>query len=82
MQAKNKKQIDEQLESGMIRKSWSERTSPLRCVHKPDGEIRITIDYKPLNKVIKSDNYPLQNIASIYKKLKIFSKIDLKSAYY
>ena len=54
-------------------------------VHKPDREIRITVDYKPLNKVIKSDNYPLPNIANVYKKLaqaKLFSKIDLKSAYY
>ncbi len=84
MQDKVKKRIDEQLESGMIRKSTSEWTSPLRWVHKTDGEIRITIDYKPLNKVIKSDNYPLHNIANIYKQLaqaKIFSKIDLKSAY-
>ncbi len=68
MQDKVQKQIDEQLESGMIRKSTSEWTSPLRCVHKPDGEIRITIDYKPLNKVIKSDNIPLPNTANIYKK--------------
>ena len=67
MQDKVKKQLDEQLASGMIRKSTSEWTSPLRCVHKPDGEIRITIDYKPLNKVIKSDYYPLPNIANIYK---------------
>jgi hypothetical protein len=69
----------------MIRRSISEWTSPLRCVHKTDGEIRITINYKPLKKVIKSENYPLPNIANIYKKLaqaKIFSKIDLKSAYY
>ena len=73
------------MESGILRKSTSEWTSPLRCEHKPDGEIRITVDYKPLNKVIKSDNYPLPNIANIYKKLaqaKLFSKIDLKSAYY
>jgi hypothetical protein len=52
----------------MIRRSTSEWTSPLRCVHKTDGEIRITIDYKPLTKVVKSDNYPLPNIANIYKK--------------
>lgn len=50
-----------------------------------DGDIRITFDYIPLKKVIKSDNYPLPNISDIYKKLsksKFFSKIDLKSAYY
>ena len=54
-------------------------------VDKSDGDIRLTVDYKPLNKVIKSDNYPVPNISEIYKKLsksKIFSKIDLKSAYH
>jgi hypothetical protein len=57
----------------------------IKVVHKSDGDIRITVDYKPLNKVIKSDNYPLPNISDLYKKLsksKYFSKIDLKSAYY
>jgi hypothetical protein len=34
-------------------------------VHKPDGDIRIKIDYKPLNKIIKNDNYPLPNISQI-----------------
>ena len=54
-------------------------------VHKPNGDIRITIDYKPLNKIIKNDNYPLPNISDINKQLaktNYFSKIDLKSAYY
>jgi hypothetical protein len=77
--------IKEQEAAGIIRKSKSEWTSALRVVHKPDGDIRLTVDYKPLNKIIKSDNYPLPNIAEIYKKLaksKVFSKIDLKAAYH
>ena len=79
---KVKQVIKEQEDAGFIRRSNSEWTSALRVVHKPDGDIRLSVDYKPLNKVIKSDNYPLPNIAEIYKKLaksKIFSKIDLKS---
>ena len=55
----------------------------LCVVHKTDGSIRITVDYKPLNAVIKGDVYPMPNIAEIYKKLaasRIFSKIDLKAA--
>jgi len=54
-------------------------------VHKPDFSIRITVDYKPLNKVILSDQYPIPAITDLFGKLgfmKYFSKIDLKSAYY
>jgi hypothetical protein len=85
LKEKVKQVIKEQEAAGIIRKSTSEWTSALRVVHKPDGDIRLTVDYKPLNKIIKSDNYPLPNIAEIYKKLaksKVFSKIDLKAAYH
>ena len=77
--------LKEQEAAGIIRKSTSEWASALRVVHKPDGDIRLTIDYKPLNKVIKNDNYPLPNISDIYARLaksKLFSKIDLKAAYH
>ena len=55
------------------------------CRYKTDGSIRITVDLKSLNAVIKGDVYPLPNRAEIYKKLSdsgIFSKIDLKAAYH
>jgi hypothetical protein len=62
---KVKQAIKEQEEAGIIRKSKSDWTSALRVVDKSDGDIRLTVDYKPLNKVIKSDNYPLPNISEI-----------------
>ena len=46
---KVKQLLKRQEEAGIIRKSKSNKTSPLRVLQKPDGEIRITIDYKPLN---------------------------------
>jgi hypothetical protein len=36
--------LREQADAGLIRRSNSEWTSLLRLVHKPDGEIRITVD--------------------------------------
>jgi hypothetical protein len=77
---KSKNAIDEQLKVGIIRRSLSEWSSALQVVQKPDGSIRITVDYKPLNKCIKGDSFPLPN-----KRLSdsaIFSKIDLKAEYH
>lgn len=79
------KEIKQQLQAGIIRRSKSPWCSPLRVVDKPDGSIRITVDYKPLNKLIKDDNYPLPSITDLYNKLAeadTFTKIDMKAAYH
>jgi hypothetical protein len=47
MKDKVRQTLREQEDAGLIRRSNSEWTSPLREVHKPDGQIRITVDYKP-----------------------------------
>ena len=44
-----KEALDQQLAAGIIRPSFSEWASPLHVVIKPDGSIRITVDYKILN---------------------------------
>ena len=77
--------INEQLQAGIIRPSFSAWSSALRVVHKPDGSIRITVDYKPLNKAIVVPQYPLPSVADMYNKLanaRFYSKIDLKAAYH
>ena len=59
-------EIDKLLKAGIIRESKSEWCSPIRVVDKPDGSIRLTVDYKELNKVIKDDNYPIPSISDMY----------------
>ena len=79
-----KEKIDTLEKSGIIRKSKSTWAFPLRVVVKPDKSIRITVDYKPLNKVIKIPQYPTPYIPDYFNKLgdaKYYSKIDLKEAY-
>ena len=54
-------------------------------MEKPDGSIRMTIDYKRLNCVTKKDAYPLPNIEDLYMKLypmRWFTKIDCYSGFY
>ncbi|CAF1049721.1 unnamed protein product, partial [Brachionus calyciflorus] len=77
---KIKEEIENQLKAGISTSEWS---SALRIVIKPDGSIRITVDYKQLNKLIRGDSYPLPSIEDLFNKLSeadVFSKFDLKSA--
>lgn len=65
----------------------SQWSTPLVCVLKPDGKtVRLCGDFKvTLNRVLKNaEHYPLPTTEDIFTKLsggKIFSKIDLTSAY-
>ena len=52
---------------------------------KDDGDIRITLDAKNVNKALKSSNFPIPRQEDIKVKLagaKVFSKLDLKSAFW
>ena len=54
-------------------------------VPKDNGEIRICVDFVQLNKVTKKDSYPVPRADGPQQKMsnkKVFSKIDLKSAYW
>ena len=61
-------------------------TNPLHLVRKPSGRgWRVCGDFRILNQKTKSDNYPLPILRSFtknIKKAKIFSKLDLQSAFH
>ena len=59
--------------------------SPIVVVPKPDGKIRLCVDYKKINQHIVVDQHPLPTAEEIFARLtgaKVFSKLDLKSAYH
>ncbi len=59
--------------------------NPLVTVPKPDGGVRITTDLSKLNKFVVPDRHPLPNIKELLLEVsgaKIFSKIDLRKAYF
>ncbi|WVZ53321.1 hypothetical protein U9M48_004284 [Paspalum notatum var. saurae] len=77
-----KKQIDELLEKGFIRKSTSPWASPVLLTEKKDGTLRMCVDYRGLNAVTVKNKYPLPRIEDLFDQLKgacVFSKIDLRS---
>ncbi|KAG0440449.1 Transposon Tf2-9 polyprotein [Dictyocoela muelleri] len=72
-------------ENKILRPSNSSYCSPCFPILKKNGDIRLVIDYRQLNKITEADYYIFPKISDIFNKLhgmKYFSKIDLKSGYY
>ena len=63
----------------------TEWVSQMAVVHKPNGKLRICIDPQPLNAALKREHYRLPVLDDVLPKLKdakIFSKLDVKDAYW
>ena len=59
--------------------------SALIVVTKPNGDIRICIDQKPLNKALRRNHYPLPTIDDVIpdlKQAKVFSTINAKDGFW
>ncbi len=79
-----KKQLKELLDKGFIRKSTSPAGAPVLFVKKKDGTLRLVIDYRKLNEMTIRNSYPLPLISDLLDRVKgakVFTKLDLKSAY-
>jgi hypothetical protein len=80
------KELDRLEKAGVIKKvSRSDWASPIVVVPKRDNSVRVCGDYKvTINPVLQEEVYPLPTAEDLFAKLhggKIFSKIDLTSAY-
>ena len=79
------KQCDELRSMNVIKYSKSPWSAPIVPVRKPDGSIRMCIDYRQLNKVTKTDRFPIPNISDLVFGLhgmQYFSSLDLMKGYY
>ena len=77
--------IDSMLKAGFIRASKSQWASRIVPVNKPDGSLRVCVDYRDVNKVSKGDAYPSPNPDDIIDSLagrQYFSKLDAEKGYY
>ena len=70
---------------GKIQRSKSAAGAPILLVRKANGEFRLCVDYRGLNKVTLKNRYPIPLMSKLKERLnraKIFTKLDLKNGYY
>ena len=66
-----------------IREAFTDGGSAIMFVKKMDGSLRLCVDYRALNEVIKKDRYVLPLIGEALDRLhiaKYFTKLDIKEA--
>jgi hypothetical protein len=73
------------LDKGFICSSSSPWGCPALFISKKDKDLRLCVDYRPLNVVTIKNKYPLPCIDILFDQLagaQVFSKIDLYSGYH
>ena len=84
-EGEEKKCLDEQLESGVVRPSSSAWASATVLVRKTDGSVRYCVDYRKVNDRTVKDSYPLPRINMCFDSLggsRWFTTLDLQSGYW
>ncbi|XP_055913761.1 uncharacterized protein LOC129947273 [Eupeodes corollae] len=79
------KVLDNLLKENIIRESNSPYASPIVLTRKKNGEMRLCVDYRQLNKVTVKDNFPLPLIEDHLDRLRdkrYFTLLDLKSGFH
>ena len=82
---KVKQELDKLLEIKVIEPSHSPWASPIVPVPKPDGSIRLCIDYRRLNSITRPDPYYMITLDEILERVGssgCLSKLDLSKGYY
>ena len=80
-----KRYLKAYLENGFIRPSKSPAAAPVMFVKRPDGKLRLVVDYRGLNKVTVKNRSSLPLNPEMLDRLhlaKVFTKIDLRNAYH
>ena len=76
--------IDNIVAKGFIRPSKSPFGSPVLFVKKPDGSLRLCVDYRKLNDITIKNRYALPLISELFDRLKnakLYTRLDMADAY-
>ena len=79
------KYVEDLLASGWVKKSYSNYSSPIVCVRKKDGSLRLCVDYRKLNSKTIPDSQPIPKVQDILNSLggnSWFTTLDMSKAYH
>ena len=79
-----KKYINKELAKGTIERSNSEYALPVLIVRKPQGGLRVYVNYRTLNAITIKDRYPIPLIRETLDRLykaRQFTKLDIVVAF-
>ena len=79
-----RKWVTENLSKGFIEASQAPWASPIIFVRKPNGGVRLCVDYRKLNQISKKDRYPLpliDDIISMLSGCKYITRLDIRHAF-
>ncbi len=77
--------LKEFLEKGYIQRLISPAGAPILFIFKKDGDLRMCVDYRGLNKIIKKNRYPLPLIRETLDRLQetvVFMKLNIRDIYH
>jgi hypothetical protein len=77
--------VQDLLDKGVVKKSYSQYASPAFLVPKHHGGHRMVVDYRLLNKKVVFDAFPMPTVElafATFHTAKVLSVLDLNSAYY
>ena len=80
-----KEYVEDLLASGWGQKSYSSYSSPMICVRKKNGTLRLCIDYRKLNSKTIPDSQPIPKVQDILNSLggnRWFSTLDMSKTYH
>ena len=83
--AEVKQYVKDLVNRGWIQKSRSAYSSPVACVRKKDGTLRLCIDYRQLNLKTIRDSHPLPRVQDALERLggnQWFSLLNQGNAYH
>ena len=80
-----KNYLNDLIVNGWVRESESSYASPIVCVRKKDGSLRLCVDYRKLNLKTISDRQPIPRVQDLLDGLhgnSYFSTLDMAKAYH